>query len=85
MKKKYSILEKYLNIGLKKTYGKMKKKLEEEIENLNEKIIFVEKQKQFEQTIVQREKLEVRLSTLQADYLEVGKFVSEAKIWCTCN
>ncbi|GAB6638744.1 AAA domain-containing protein [Bacillus cereus] len=56
-----------------------KEKLEEEIENLNEKIIFVEKQKQFEQTIVQREKLEVRLSTLQADYLEVGKFVSEAK------
>lgn len=52
--------------------------LNKEIKHLNEQIVFVEKQKLFEQTSVKSEILEGRLSTLQADYLEVKRFVSEA-------
>ncbi|PFE28589.1 hypothetical protein CN279_05090 [Bacillus anthracis] len=56
----------------------VKEKLSKEIENLNEQIIFVEKKELCEQISVKNETLEGRLSTLQAEYLEVKRFVSEA-------
>ncbi|PFB69332.1 AAA domain-containing protein [Bacillus cereus] len=55
-----------------------KEMLNKEIKHLNEQIVFVEKQKQFEQVSVRNEILKGRLSALQADYLEVKQFVSEA-------
>ncbi|EJS65851.1 hypothetical protein CN425_02385 [Bacillus cereus] len=53
-------------------------KINKEIENLKEQITFVEKKELFEQISVKNEMLEARLSTLQAEYLEVKRFVSEA-------